>query len=122
LAFDSPERGNVAPRHVQKVWNVKEIYIAENGCGCRRRVGRGRHRLRHRPRHVPAQQSRDAAARTSDGVPVRGYFLWSLMDNFEWADGYGNRFDLTYVDYATQKRTPKLSARYYADVIRRNAW
>ncbi len=59
---------------------------------------------------------------TSEGVPVRGYFLWSLMDNFEWADGYGTRFGLTYVDYATQKRTPKLSAKYYTDVIRRNAW
>src|ERR1700746_4064720 len=58
---------------------------------------------------------------TSDGVPVKGYFLWSLMDNFEWADGYTNRFGLHYVDYATQKRTPKLSAQLYREVIAQNA-
>ena len=58
---------------------------------------------------------------TADGVPVKGYFCWSLMDNFEWADGYENRFGLHYVDYATQKRTPKLSAAFYREVIARNA-
>ena len=52
---------------------------------------------------------------------MRGYFLWSLMDNFEWADGYTNRFGLHYVDYATQKRTPKLSAQFYKAVIAQNA-
>ncbi|MFF2078258.1 glycoside hydrolase family 1 protein [Kitasatospora sp. NPDC058162] len=55
------------------------------------------------------------------GVDVRGYFLWSLMDNFEWAYGYGKRFGLYYVDYDTQARTAKDSARWYAEVIRRNA-
>jgi len=54
-------------------------------------------------------------------VPVRGYFVWSLFDNFEWADGYATRFGLVHVDYTTQKRTPKLSASYYAEVMRRNA-
>ena len=58
---------------------------------------------------------------TAEGVPVRGYFLWSLFDNFEWADGYATRFGLIHVDYATQKRTPKLSAAYFAEVVRRNA-
>ncbi|MEV0715675.1 GH1 family beta-glucosidase [Asanoa sp. NPDC050611] len=54
------------------------------------------------------------------GVPLRGYFAWSLMDNFEWAWGYTKRFGLIHVDYATQLRTPKTSARWYAEVIRRN--
>ncbi|MEV7088590.1 GH1 family beta-glucosidase [Streptomyces sp. NPDC093085] len=51
-----------------------------------------------------------------DGADVRGYFLWSLMDNFEWAYGYGKRFGVVRVDYETQRRTPKSSARWYAQV------
>ncbi|WP_419995263.1 GH1 family beta-glucosidase [Streptomyces boninensis] len=53
-----------------------------------------------------------------DGADVRGYFLWSLLDNFEWAYGYEKRFGAVYVDYATQQRTPKSSARWYARVAR----
>jgi beta-glucosidase len=56
-----------------------------------------------------------------ESVPVKGYFHWSLMDNFEWGDGYGTRFGLVYVDYATQQRTPKLSASYFQHVAARNA-
>jgi len=52
------------------------------------------------------------AAQTEDGVDVRSYFAWSFLDNFEWADGYETRFGLTYVDYETQKRYPKASARF----------
>jgi beta-glucosidase len=51
------------------------------------------------------------------GVDVRGYYTWSLLDNFEWAEGYGPRFGLVHVDYATQKRTPKRSFQWYADMI-----
>ncbi len=53
-----------------------------------------------------------------NGVDVRGYFAWSLLDNFEWAYGYSQRFGLVHVDYATQQRTPKASARFYTEVIR----
>ncbi|MFF5563547.1 GH1 family beta-glucosidase [Streptomyces sp. NPDC012623] len=55
----------------------------------------------------------------SDGAPVRGYFLWSLLDNFEWAYGYSKRFGIVHVDFATQRRTVKDSARWYADVVGR---
>jgi beta-glucosidase len=53
-------------------------------------------------------------------VDVRGYFHWSILDNFEWAEGYSKRFGLVHVDYATQQRTPKDSAHWYAKVVRTN--
>jgi beta-glucosidase len=55
-----------------------------------------------------------------EGVPVRGYFHWSFLDNFEWADGYKQRFGLVYVDYASQRRVPKDSFAFYRDIIRSN--
>ncbi|HEV8566209.1 MAG TPA: family 1 glycosylhydrolase, partial [Actinoplanes sp.] len=55
----------------------------------------------------------------SRGVDLRGYFVWSLMDNCEWAGGYAKRFGIVYVDYRTQQRVAKDSARWYQDVIRR---
>ena len=55
-----------------------------------------------------------------DGADVRGYFHWSILDNFEWAKGYTKRFGLVYVDYATGERTVKDSGEWYAEVIRTN--
>jgi beta-glucosidase len=56
----------------------------------------------------------------SAGADVRGYFVWSLLDNFEWASGYSQRFGLVYVDYPTRKRLPKASARWYSEHIAAN--
>ena len=64
-------------------------------------------------RHLAA-----AAAAIADGVPLRGYFVWSLMDNFEWAHGYSKRFGLHRVDYDTQRRTLKRSGDWYRSVVR----
>jgi beta-glucosidase len=119
--FVGPEALYWGPRHVASIWNAKEIYITENGCSAADvpaadGVVYDTDRVMYL-RNYLTQLQRAA----SEGVPVRGYFLWSLMDNFEWADGYTNRFGLHYVDYATQKRTPKLSAAYYREVIARNA-
>jgi beta-glucosidase len=61
---------------------------------------------------------REAHRAIADGVPLKGYFLWSFIDNYEWEDGYQRRFGIVHCDYQTLVRTPKLSARYYADVVR----
>jgi len=119
--FVGPESLYWAPRHLQKIWNVSEIYISENGCGTNDTaeadgVVYDTDRIMFLRNNLAMLQRAIA-----EGAPVRGYFLWSLLDNFEWLDGYGTRFGLMHVDYATLKRTPKLSAAYYSEVIRRNA-
>ena len=60
-------------------------------------------------------------AAIADGVNLRGYFAWSLLDNYEWAEGYAKRFGLVYVDFATQQRILKRSGEFYAEVTRANA-
>jgi beta-glucosidase len=63
---------------------------------------------------------RAAHAAIEQGVDLRGYMVWSLLDNFEWAEGYSKRFGIVFVDYGTQRRIPKMSARWYTEVIGRN--
>jgi beta-glucosidase len=60
-------------------------------------------------------------AAIADGVPLKGYFAWSLVDNFEWAEGYAKRFGLAFVDFGTQHRILKDSGEFFASVIARNA-
>ena len=62
-----------------------------------------------------------AHAAITQGVDLRGYFVWSLLDNFEWAEGYSMRFGLVFTDYRTQERILKQSAHFYRDVIAANA-
>ncbi len=108
------------PRHVTDLYGPKAIYITENGAGYDDAPPvRGEVLDLHRRDYV-RQCLVELRRAISDGVPVRGYFLWSFMDNFEWLDGYTRRFGICYTDYRTQKRTPKLSARWYAEVMRLN--
>jgi beta-glucosidase len=115
-----PEALYWAPKITAKLWDVKEIYITENGCSsCDVPTPEGHIYDSDRIMYLRNYMTQLHRA-VSEGVPVKGYFLWSLLDNFEWADGYSKRFGITYVDFQTQKRTPKLSYAYYKDVVRRN--
>jgi beta-glucosidase len=95
----------------------KPIFITENGLSCRDwpSLDGGVHdpqRVDFLTRHL-----RQLHRGISEGVPVEGYFHWSALDNFEWADGYKERFGLIYVDYATGQRIPKDSYHWYAKII-----
>ncbi|MGO8757993.1 MAG: GH1 family beta-glucosidase [Terracidiphilus sp.] len=110
-----------AVRSVSDLWQPKALYITENGCSADDRLtADGRvediDRVMYLRNHL-TQLHRAVA----EGCPLRGYFLWSLLDNFEWSAGYSMRFGIHYVDYKTLKRTPKLSAEWYREAIRQNA-
>ena len=116
-----PESLYWAPKFVQSLWNAKEIYITENGCAADDKMAEDS-KVYDTDRVMFLRNYLTQLQRaTADGVPVKGYFQWSLMDNFEWSAGYGNRFGIIYVDFKTQKRTPKLSASFYRETIRCNA-
>jgi beta-glucosidase len=104
----------------QERWNPDEIYVTENGCAYDYPVERdGVHDLQR----IAYMREYLAAARKSieQGVNLKGYFVWSLMDNFEWSFGYSKRFGIVHVDYETQVRTPKDSALMYREIIRANS-
>jgi beta-glucosidase len=116
-----PEAMYWVPKLANEAFDLREIYITENGASSTDTIAPDgniydtdrtmylRNYLNHLQRAV------------ADGMPIRGYFLWSLLDNYEWRDGYDKRFGITYVDFKTLKRTPKLSSRFYQNVVRRNS-
>jgi len=107
-------------RFAHENYGPKAIYITENGCGYDEEpVVNGEVFDLHR-RDFLRGYLRELLRAIQDGVPIKGYFVWSFMDNYEWEDGYTRRFGIVHVDFKTQARTPKLSARYYAEVIRAN--
>ncbi len=96
------------------------LYVTENGAAFADHVdGDGVVRDTERIAFIEAHL-RAAHAAVARGVDLRGYFYWSLLDNFEWAEGYAKRFGLVHVDYPTQRRTPKASASWYARVMADN--
>ncbi len=98
----------------------KPIYITENGLSCHDAVSLDG--KVHDPNRIDflARYLHYLKQAVEDGVNVKGYFQWSLMDNFEWAKGYSDRFGLIYVDYQTQQRIWKDSAYWYRDMIKEN--
>ncbi len=108
-------------RNVCDLWSPKGIYITENGCSSDD-VPNAQGQIEDTDRVMYLRNHLTNLHRAAaEGYPVKGYFLWSLMDNFEWADGYSKRFGIHYVDFKTQKRTPKLSAKWYREVIAQNS-
>ncbi len=103
-------------RRIDREYGPREIHVTENGSSYDDVVDNGEvrdvQRRSYLIRHLDAM--REAIA---DGVPVKGYFAWSLLDNFEWAEGYTRRFGLTYVDFDTQQRILKDSGKWYRDFL-----
>jgi beta-glucosidase len=97
------------------------LYITENGCAAEDYISpegavNDVERIRYLHQHLEA-----AARAARDGARLAGYFVWSLLDNFEWGWGYQRRFGIVFVDYETQRRIPKSSASFYSEVVRANA-
>ena len=107
-----------APRMCHELYGHRSILITENGCGYNNEPVTGGEVIDLHRRDYLRGHLRELQRAILDGVPVDGYFLWSFIDNFEWEDGYERRFGIVHCDFETQVRTPKLSARYYADVVR----
>jgi beta-glucosidase len=104
---------------VQREYGPIPLYVTENGAAFRDAPGAdGTVADPERVAYLDAH-FRVALEAIRAGIDLRGYFVWSLMDNFEWAWGYTKRFGLIYVDYETQQRIPKDSARWFARVTRR---
>ncbi|TMR41566.1 GH1 family beta-glucosidase [Actinomadura geliboluensis] len=98
-------------------YDLPPLYITENGCSFPDEIGADgtvddSSRIAFMDAHIKAMRTA-----VDEGIDVRGYFAWSLLDNFEWSEGYHPRFGLVHVDYTTQKRTPKKSYGWYRDLI-----
>lgn len=116
----APEAIYWASRVVQSLWAAPEIFITENGCASDDEVALAGHiydtdRVAFLRSFLPQRQRA-----TADGIPVKGYFHWSMMDNFEWMAGYGNPFGMVHVDVDTLARTPKLSAQWFRQAAAHN--
>ena len=98
-------------RHLSETWPLPPIWITENGAADNTEVIDGQCQDSLRQSYLQTHLA-ELAQLVADGIDVRGYYVWSLLDNFEWAQGYTQRFGVVHVDYATQQRTPKASARW----------
>ena len=108
-------------RHISDTFNRPQlpIFITENGCAANDRLVNGE--VIDSDRIFFLKQYLQSAHRAiSEGYPLKGYFLWSFLDNFEWAFGYDRRFGIVYVDYESQQRIPKASANWYSQCIQNN--
>jgi beta-glucosidase len=117
--IDAPGLTEVLTR-VAREYPAVPLYITENGAAFDDQPGPDGNIDDAERRSYLAEHLGACLDAIAHGVPLKGYFAWSLMDNYEWAWGYTRRFGLVYVDYQSQVRTPKSSALWYADVIARH--
>lgn len=101
-------------------YGIEAIYITENGAAYNDVVTEGGRVEDGERRAYLERHLIEVAGLHATGVPLKGYFAWTLLDNFEWSFGYTKPFGLVHVDRATQQRTPKASAHWYREVIARN--
>lgn len=106
------------PRLLKEVWDVTDVFISENGCAGKDQLTL-KGEILDTDRVMFLRNHLLAAERAiGEGWPLRGYFLWSILDNFEWSDGYTHRLGIVYVNYSSLERIPKTSAHWYREVIR----
>jgi len=115
-----PESLYWTPKLVNEIWHPKAIFITENGASANDTLTPDGQVLDVDRTMFLRNYLTQLQKIVAEGAPIHGYFLWSLLDNYEWADGYGKRFGIVYVDFKTQKRTPKLSAHFYKTTIANN--
>lgn len=106
---------------VHRDYRPRALYVTENGAAYPEEPNDQGIVADARREHYVREHLRAVHGALEEGAPVRGYFLWSLLDNFEWQFGYSKRFGMVHVDYRTQARTAKESAKFYRSVIRANA-
>ncbi len=103
-------------KKVNAYTNAKNIIITENGAAFHDTIFNGEINDVQRLQYIQ-QHLQQVLRAKREGINVNGYFIWSFLDNFEWAEGYHPRFGIVHVDYQTQKRTPKKSALWYRDFL-----
>ena len=102
------------PRFLHELWKIPTI-ISENGCCGTDTLAEGEVYDTDRVMYL-REHFLHAQRATAERIPLKGYFVWSLLDNFEWSEGFTKRYGIVHVDFQTQKRTPKLSAKYFKEV------
>jgi len=102
-------------------YSYPTIYITENGFACNDKLENGEindfNRLDYYKQYLEVCHQA-----ITKGIKLKGYFAWSMFDNFEWASGYSLRFGINYIDYSTLERIPKASAKWFKEVIKNNGW
>jgi beta-glucosidase len=117
-----PESVYWGVRHISETLGRNDLpaFITENGCASQDEVNADGEVIDTDRIMYLRQYLKSAHRAVSEGYLLKGYFLWSLMDNFEWEWGYSRRFGIVYVDYKTQQRIPKASFEWYTECIRQN--